>query len=77
MVQLSHLYVTTGKTIALTIQTFVGKVMSLFFKMLIEVKLIYNTMLISSVQHSDSVINISSDSLPLEIIIKYSSLYYQ
>ena len=28
MVQLSHLYVTTGKTIALTIQTFVGKVMS-------------------------------------------------
>ena len=30
IVQLSHLYVTTGKTIALTIQTFVGKVMSLF-----------------------------------------------
>ena len=28
MVQLSHLYVATGKTIALTIQTFVGKVMS-------------------------------------------------
>ena len=27
MVQLSHSYVTTGKTIALTIQTFVGKVM--------------------------------------------------
>ena len=31
MVQLSHSYMTTGKTIALTIQTFVGKVMSLFF----------------------------------------------
>ena len=29
MVQLSHLYMTTGKTIALTIQTFVGKMMSL------------------------------------------------
>ena len=29
MVQLSHLYMITGKTIALTIQTFVGKVMSL------------------------------------------------
>ena len=28
-VQLSHPYMTTGKTIALTIQTFVGKVMSL------------------------------------------------
>ena len=31
MVQLSHPYMTTGKTIALTRQTFVGKVMSLFF----------------------------------------------
>ena len=31
MVQLSHPYVTTGKTIALTIWTFVGKVMSLLF----------------------------------------------
>ena len=34
MVQLSHLYMTTGKTVALTIQTFVGKVMSLLFTML-------------------------------------------
>ena len=34
MVQLSHLYVSTGKTIALTIWTFVGKVMSLLFNML-------------------------------------------
>ena len=34
MVQLSHPYMTTGKTIALTIQTFVGKVMSLLFNML-------------------------------------------
>ena len=33
-VQLSYLYMTTGKTIALTIQTFVGKVMSLLFNML-------------------------------------------
>ena len=32
MVQLSHLYMTTGKTVALTIWTFVGKVM-LFFNM--------------------------------------------
>ena len=31
MVQLSHLYMTTGKTIALTIQTSVDKVMSLLF----------------------------------------------
>ena len=34
MAQLSHLYMTTGKTIALTIQTFVGKVMSQLFNML-------------------------------------------
>ena len=33
-VQLSHPYMTTGKTIALTRQTFVGKVMSLVFNML-------------------------------------------
>ena len=34
IVQLSHPYVTTGKTIALTRWTFVGKVMSLLFNML-------------------------------------------
>ena len=34
MVQISHPYMTTGKTIALTRQTFVGKVMSLLFNML-------------------------------------------
>ena len=33
-VQLSHPYMTTGKTIALTRQTFVGKIMSLLFNML-------------------------------------------
>ena len=34
IVQLSHPYVTTGKTTALTRQTFVGKVLSLLFNML-------------------------------------------
>ena len=34
IVQLSHPYVTTGKAMALTRQTFVGKVMSLLFNML-------------------------------------------
>ena len=33
-VQLSHPYMTTGKTIAFTRQTFIGKVMSLLFDML-------------------------------------------
>ena len=34
IVQLSHLYMTTGETITLTIWTFVSKVMSLLFNML-------------------------------------------
>ena len=34
LVQLSHPYMTTGKTIALTLQTFVSKVMSLLFNVL-------------------------------------------
>ena len=42
-VQFSHLYMTTGKTIALTRWTFVGKVMSLLFNMLLgNIKLIWN-----------------------------------
>ena len=34
MAQLSHMYMTTGKTIALTMQTFFSKVISLLFNML-------------------------------------------
>ena len=34
MVQLSHLHMTTGKTVTFTIQTFFSKVMSLLFNML-------------------------------------------
>ena len=34
IVQLSHPYMTTGKTIALTMRTFAGKVMSLLLNML-------------------------------------------
>ena len=34
MILLSHLYMTTGKTIALAISTFISKVMSLLFNML-------------------------------------------
>ena len=40
-VQLSHSYMTTGKTIALTRQTFVGKVMSLFFNMLSRLVIVF------------------------------------
>ena len=40
-VQLSNPYMTTGKTIALTRQTFVGKVMSLLFNMLSRLVIIF------------------------------------
>ena len=41
IVQLSHAYMTTGKTIALTRLTFVGKVMSLIFNMLSRLVITY------------------------------------
>ena len=41
IVQLSHPYMTTGKTIALTKWTFAGKVMSLFFNMLSRLVIIF------------------------------------
>ena len=41
-VQLSHPYMTTGKTIALTRRTFVGKVISLLFNMLSRLAIITN-----------------------------------
>ena len=54
MVQLSHLYMTTGKTIALIIWTFVGKVMSLFFNTLFRFVIVFlrrsNYLLISWLQ---------------------------
>ena len=43
MVQLSHPYMTTGKTIALTTWTFVGKVMSLLFNMLSRFVIVFLT----------------------------------
>ena len=41
IIQLSHPYMTTGKTIALTRRTFVGKVMSLLFNMLSRLVIAY------------------------------------
>ena len=41
IVQLSHPYMTTGKTIALTRWTFVGKVMSLLFNMLSRLVVVF------------------------------------
>ena len=60
MVQLSHLHMTTGTTIALTIQTFVGKVMSLLLNMLSRIVMVFlprsKHLLISWLQSESSVI---------------------
>ena len=42
IVQLSHPYITTGKTIALTRQTFVGKILSLLFNMLFRLVITFH-----------------------------------
>ena len=58
--QLSHPHMTTGKTIALTRQTFVGKVMSLLFNMLSRLAVIFlprsKCLLISWLQSPPAVI---------------------
>ena len=60
MVQLSHPYLTTGKTKALTTGTFVGKVMSLLFNMLSKVVITFlsrsKRLLISQLQSPSAVI---------------------
>ena len=58
LVQLSHPYVTTGKTIALTRQTFVGKVMSLLLNMLSRLVITFlpKSKLISWLQSPSAVI---------------------
>ena len=59
IVQLSHPFMTTGKTIALTRQTFVGKVMSLLFNMLSRLVITFlprsNRLLISWLQWPSAV----------------------
>ena len=60
IVQLSHPYMTTGKTIPLTIWTFVGKVMSLLFNMLFSLVIAFlprsKHLLISWLQSPSTVI---------------------
>ena len=60
IVQLSHPYMTTGKTIALTRQTFVSKIMSLLFNMLSRFVIVFlprsKRLLILWLQSSSAVI---------------------
>ena len=75
IVQLSHPYMTTGKTIALTRQNFVGKVMSLLFNMLSRLVITFlprsKCLLISWLQSPSGVILepqiIKSDTVSLSV----------
>ena len=77
-VQLSHPYMTTGKTIALTRQTFIGKVMSLLFNMLSRLVITFlprnKLLLISWLQspstqpYKDEIIPTAATWIDLEVI---------
>ena len=79
IVQLSHPYMTTGKTIALTRQTFVGKVMSLLFNMLSRLVITFlprsKRLLISWLQSPSTVILESPSKLSLSLFLPFLHLF--
>ena len=78
IVQLSHPYMTTGKTIALTRWTFVGKVMALLFNMLSRLVIAFLSMskslLISWLQSPSAVILELKKIKSLTVSIVYPSI---
>ena len=78
MIQHSHPYMTTGKTIALTIWTFVGKVMSLLFNMLSSLVIAFlprsNCLLISWLQSPSAVI-LEPKTIKLATVSNLSPIY--
>ena len=84
IVQLSHPYMTTGKTMALTRRTFVGKVMSLLFNMLSRLVITFlpksKRLLISWLQSPSAVIlepkEIKSDTVSSFPIYKNALAHY-
>ena len=84
IVQLSHPYMTTGKTIALTRRTFVGKVMSLLLNMLSRLVITFlprsKRLLISWLQSPSAVIleppKIKSDRLHKSKCIQYKEFHF-
>ena len=81
IIQLSHPYMTTGKTIVLTRWTFVGKVMFLLFNMLSRLVIIFlprsKHLLISWLQSSFAVILEPSKIKPVTLSIVSPSIYYE
>ena len=84
MVQLSHPYMTTEKTIALTRWTFVGKVMSLLFNMLSRLDIAFlprnECLLISWLQSPSAVIlepqKIQSDTASTGLFLSTNALFF-
>ena len=80
MVQLSHPYMTTGKTIALTRQNFAGKVMSLLFYMLYILAIAFlprsNCILISCLHSLSAVILEPKKIKSLTVSIVSTSICY-
>ena len=81
MVQLSHPYVTTGKILALTIHTFVDKVMSLVFNTLSRLVIAYfprsKCLLISRLQSPSAVILEPKKIKSLTVSISYPSICHE
>ena len=81
MVQLSHLSMTTGKTIALTIWTFVDKVMSMLFNMLSRLVIAFiprcKCLLISWLQSTSAVILESKKIKSVIVSIVYPSIFHE
>ena len=81
MFQLSHPYITTGKTIALTRQTFVGKVMSLLFNMLSRLIIAFlpssKNILISWLQSPSAVILEPRKIKPVTVFIVSPSICHE
>ena len=78
MVQFSHPYMTIGKAIALTIQTFVGKLISLLFNMLSSFLIAFlpwdNCLLISWLQ-SPSAVNLEAKQIKSVMIFIFPHLF--
>ena len=80
ILQLSHPYMTTGKTVALTAQTFVGKVMSLFFYMLFSLVIAYlprSKCLLTSWLQSSSAVILEPPKKSLTVSIFYPSIDHE
>ena len=81
MVQLSHPYMTAGKTIALTKWTFAGKVMALLFNMLSRLAIAFlprsKWLLISWVQSPSAVILEARKIKFVTVSIVSPSIYHQ